>query len=232
MPIGIGRLLPAAELIALVPLLALFAVKALVPAWESLRSDFPNYYVVARLLREHYAMGRIYDWIWLQRVKDHWSIQQPLVGFVGLTPFSALPMVPLAWLDALDAKRVWLVVNLGVLAASLYGMQRITGMEMRRVALIAFLAIIPLRNNFLLGQMHVAVLGLLVLAYWLDARKRWFGCGVALGLAASLKVYPLFFVFYFLRKRQWKPAAVWPVLPWPSSPSVFFSSARPSCACS
>src|ERR1035441_3258092 len=111
-------------------------------------------------------------------------------------------------MDALDAKRVWLVVNLGILAALLYGMQRITGMGVRRVALIAFLAIIPLRNNFLLGQMHVVVLGLLVLAYWLDARKRWFGCGLVLAVAASLKVYPLFFVFYFLRKRQWKPATV------------------------
>ncbi|MGA2348863.1 MAG: glycosyltransferase family 87 protein [Terracidiphilus sp.] len=208
MPRSIRPLLPAAELTALALLLALFIFKALVPAWEFLRSDFPNYYLVARLLRQHYALDRIYDWVWLQRVKDHWSIPQPLVGFVGLTPFSALPILPLTWLDALDAKRVWLVVNLGILAASLYGMQRITGMEMRRVALIAFLSIFPLRNNFLLGQMHVVVLGLLVLAYWLDARQRWFSCGLVLALAASLKVYPLFFVFYFLRKREWKPAVV------------------------
>ena len=208
MPRSIRRLLPAAEMLVLIALCALFVVKGLVPGWRSLISDFGNYYTVARLLSNHYALDRIYDWIWLQRVKDHWSIPQPLVGFVGLTPFSVLPIVPLAWMDALDAKRVWLVVNVGVLAASLYGMQRITVMGVRRVALIAFLAIIPLRNNFLLGQMHVVVLGLLVLAYWLATRKRWFGCGFVLALAASLKVYPLFFVFYFLRKRQWKPAAV------------------------
>ncbi|MGA3370316.1 MAG: glycosyltransferase family 87 protein [Terracidiphilus sp.] len=208
MPTAIRRLLPAAELFVLIALCALFVVRGLVPGWRSLISDFGNYYTVARLLSNHYALDRIYDWIWLQRVKDHWSIQQPLVGFAGLTPFSALPMVPLAWMDALDAKRVWLVLNLGVLAASLYGLQKINGMGMRRVVLIAFLAIIPLRNNFLLGQMHVVVLGLLVLAYWLDTRKRWFSCGLVLAFAASLKVYPLFFVFYFLRKRQWKPAAV------------------------
>jgi hypothetical protein len=205
---AIRRLLPLAELSVLVLLLAFFIVKALVPAWETLRSDFANYYLVARLLREHYAMGRIYDWIWLQRVKDHWSIQQPLVGFVGLTPFSALPIVPLAWLDALEAKRVWLTMNLAVFGTTLFGLRQLTSLVARHVALIALLAIIPLRNNFLLGQMHLAVLGLLVLAYWLDARRLWFGCGIALAVAASLKVYPLFFVFYFLRKRQWKPAAV------------------------
>ncbi len=207
-PRPIRLLFPAAERLVLIALCALFVLRGLVPGWRFLISDFGNYYIVARLLSNHYALDRIYDWTWLQRVKDHWSIQQPLVGFVGLTPFSALPIVPLAWLDALDAKRVWLVVNLGILAASLYGLHRITGMGMRRVALIAFLAIIPLRNNFLLGQMHVAILGLLLLAYWLDARQRWFSCSLVLALAASLKVYPLFFVFYFLRKREWKSAAV------------------------
>jgi hypothetical protein len=203
-----SRLLPYAEFLALISLIALFVFKALIPAWSSLRSDFANYYIVARLLREHYAMDRIYDWIWLQRIKDHWSIPQSLVGFVGLTPFSALPVVPLTWLDALEAKRVWLVVNLTLLAATLYGMQRITSLGARRVALIAFLAIIPLRNSFLLGQMHLVVLALLVLAFWLDAQKKWLSCSIVLAVAASLKIYPLLFVVYLLRKRQWKPAAV------------------------
>jgi hypothetical protein len=177
------RLLPSAEWPVLVLLLALFVVKAFIPAWKTLHSDFPNYYIVARLLHEHYAMDKIYDWIWLQRVKDHWSIQQPLVGFVGLTPFSALPIIPLAWLDVLEAKRIWLVVNLAVLATSLFELQRLTSLGTRHVVLIALLAIIPLRNNFVLGQMHLVVLGLLVLAYWFDTRKM---CGFSQGLSNAL----------------------------------------------
>ncbi len=197
-----------AETSALAALAALFVFKGLVPGWESLRSDFGNYYIVARLLREHYAMDRIYDWLWLQRIMDHWSMPQTYVGFVGLTPFSALPMLPLAWLNALDAKRVWLMANLVILAATLWGMHRITEVRMRLVALVASLAIIPFRNNFQLGQMHVAVLGLLVLAFWLYEQKLDTKCGLVLGVAASLKIYPLFFIFYFLRKRRWKPAIV------------------------
>ncbi len=204
----VSRLLPLVEIVALIALLLLFVVKGLIPAWISLRTDFPNYYIVARLLREHYALDRIYDWIWLQRVKDHWSIPQPLVGFVGLMPFSALPLVPFTWLDALEAKRAWLAVNSAVLTGTLFAMQRLTGLEFRRVALIAFLAISPLRNNFLLGQMHIVLLGLLVLAFWLDVRNKWVSCAIVLSVAASLKVYPFFFVVYFLRKRQWKPATV------------------------
>jgi hypothetical protein len=205
---ALRRLLPGAEFVALIMLLALFVVKALIPAWESRRSDFPNYYIVARLFRKHYALDRIYDWIWLQRVKDHWSIPQSLVGFVGLTPFSALPLVPFTWLGALEAKRAWLVANLAILAASLYGMQRLTYLGFRRIVLIAFLAIIPLRNSFLLGQMHLVVLGLLILAFWLDLHKKRMSCAAILSLAVSLKIYPVFFVFYFARKRQWRQAAV------------------------
>ncbi|MFZ1084097.1 MAG: glycosyltransferase 87 family protein [Terracidiphilus sp.] len=201
------RLLPPVEVSVLILLAALFLFRALVPAWGTLRSDFPNYYLIARMLREHYSMDRIYDWIWLQRIKDHWSIPVSLVGFPGATPFSALPVLPLTWMDALNAKRVWLLENLVIFITSLYGMQKITGVNFRRVALIAFLAIIPLCNNFLLGQMHVLVLGLLVFAYWLNERNQWFSCGLILAVAAALKVYPLFFVFFFLRKRQWKTAA-------------------------
>lgn len=197
-----------AEIILLVFLLALFVFKALLPAWRVLHTDFPNYYLVARLLRSHYSMGRIYDWIWLQRIKDHWMIQQPLVGFVGLTPFSALPLVPLAGFDAMQAKRVWLIINLAILSATLVGLRQIASLKLYQVTLVALLAIIPLRNNFLLGQMHLVLLGLLVLAYWLNARKMWFSCALTLAVAASLKIYPIFFVFYFLRKRQWKTAVV------------------------
>jgi hypothetical protein len=208
LPVALRRSIYLAEFLALVALCALFVAKGLLPGWRSLRSDFGNYYIVARLLLEHYPMDRIYDWIWLQRVKDHLSIHEPYAAFLGLTPFSALPLLPLACLDALEAKRIWLVMNLGILAASIYAMHKMTGIEMRRVALIAFLAFIPLRNNFMLGQMHVVMLALLVLAYWLYTRNMQLGCGAVLGVAASLKVYPLFCVFFFLRKREWKTAAM------------------------
>jgi len=196
------------EVCALAGLVGVFVVRGLLPAWKHMLSDFPNYYIVARLLHEGYTMDRVYDWVWFQRVKDHWSIPQELVGFAGLTPFSALPVLPLSWLDAMEAKRVWLTLNLVILGAMLFGLHRITGIKMHHVALIAFLDMVPLRNHFLAGQMHVLVVALLVLAFWLDRRGRWLACGIVLGIAASLKVYPLFFVFFLARKRQWKTAVV------------------------
>ena len=133
------------ELACLVFLACLFLWKGLLPGWHTLNTDFPNYYLVARLLREGYSLDRIYDWVWLQRIKDHWGLDQSLVGFAGLTPFSALPVWPIAGLAALTAKRIWLVANLLFLFGTLEALHRVTSLGRQRIWILSLLAIIPLR---------------------------------------------------------------------------------------
>ena len=187
-------------------LAALLFWKGLLPAWNRLNSDFPNYYLVGRLLREGYSLDRVYDWIWLQRIKDHWGVQQSLVGFAGLTPFSALPVVPLTIFSALTAKRIWIVLNLVMFSASAEMVYRSTMLRRRFVWMICLLAIIPLRTSFLLGQMHIFVLVLMVAAYFFYIRKHDVACGGCIALAAALKVYPILFLGYLVVKRRWRAA--------------------------
>ena len=191
---------------ALCAALATLLWKGILPAWRVLNTDFPNYYLVARLLREGYSLDRIYDWIWLQRIKDHWGLNQSLVGFAGLTPFSALPIVPLSIFSALAAKRIWIVINLILLATSAELLRRSTSLTRLRVWILCLLAILPLRTSFLYGQMHLLVFFLLTMAYYFHRRNRELACGVCVALAGALKVYPLFFILYFFWKRQWRTA--------------------------
>jgi hypothetical protein len=185
-------------------LAALLLWKGLLPGWKTLNTDFPNYYLVARLIREHYCLDRIYDWIWFQRIADHFGIGHQLVGFLGLTPFSALPIFPLVWLPVLEAKRLWIVCNVAFLAAALQLLSRQTGLNTRRVWLIALCAVIPLRTSFLFGQMHILVLLLLVMAYVCHMRGWQMSSGCCIALGAALKIYPVFFCIYFVVKRRWK----------------------------
>ncbi|MCU1223642.1 MAG: hypothetical protein JWQ42_1735 [Edaphobacter sp.] len=180
--------------------------KGILPAWRVLNTDFPNYYLVARLLREGYSLDRIYDWIWLQRIKDHWGLDQSLVGFAGLTPFSSLPIVPLSIYSALTAKRIWIVVNLLFLGTSAELLHRSTSLGRLRIWVLCLLAIIPLQTSFLYGQMHLIVLLLLVMAYFFHRRDNEIACGVCIALAGALKMYPLVFGVYFLWKKQWRAA--------------------------
>jgi hypothetical protein len=194
------------EIAVLALLAALLLFKGIVPGWRALNTDFPNYYLVARLLREGYSLDRIYDWIWLQRIKDHWGLDQSLVGFAGLTPFSALPIVPLALLPVMAAKRLWIITNLVFLGAAAELLHRTTTLGRLRTWLLCLLAIVPLRTSFLFGQMHIAVLLLLAAAYFFNRRGNRIACGVCLAIAGALKVYPLLFAGYFVWKRRWREA--------------------------
>jgi hypothetical protein len=199
-------LLPKLEIACSALLAAWLLWKGILPGWRMLNTDFPNYYLVARLLREGYSLDRIYDWIWLQRIKDHWGLDQALVGFAGLTPFSALPIVPLALFPALVAKRLWILANLLFLASSVELLNRVTTLGRRRIWLLALLAVFPLRTSFLFGQMHLLVLLLLVAAYYFHRKGRQVACGLCLAVAGVLKIYPLLLCGYFAWKRQWRPA--------------------------
>jgi Glycosyltransferase family 87/Dipeptidyl peptidase IV (DPP IV) N-terminal region len=198
-----GKWLEVAEWMLLALLVAQICFRTVPKAWRSLNSDFPNYYLTARLVREHYDTSRVYEWVWLQRQKDHRDIDQTTVGMAPITPFSTLVLYPIASMPALAAKHCWLILNLGLLLATFWVLHCLTALSWRRILLIAALSF-PLRVNFLLGQYYVLLLFLLTLACWLYVGQRRFMAGVFVGFAAGLKIFPMVYLLFFLRKRDWR----------------------------
>src|SRR5579864_8284361 len=192
------------QLVLLGVLVLYFAVKAFLPAWTHLNSDFPNYYLTASLYRRGYPVEQVYDWTWFQRQWDHTGSEHRVVSYVPLTEPSALVIAPWAGLPPLRAKHVWLVMNLLFLALTAILLKFSTTIRMPTIALLIFLATLPLRDNFLLGQWHVFVLLLLTLAAWLYFSRRFFSSGIVLALAAGMKIYPALFLIYFVFKKQWR----------------------------
>jgi hypothetical protein len=178
-------------------------VVALVPAWSNLGTDFPNYYLAARLYRQGYPLERVYDWVCFQRQWDHTSSHRNLVAYQTLTLFSALPIAPFSSLPQLRARRCWLLCNLAFLVLTAMLLVRCTALGWARVGLLMFLAFFALRSNFLYGQMHILVLLLLTVAAVLYLRGQHFGSGIVLAAAAALKIYPALFLVYFLVKKRW-----------------------------
>lgn len=182
------------------------ALRTLPKAWHTLNTDFPNYYLTASLVHEGYDTSRVYEWLWFQRQKDHREIDQRLVGMVPITPFSTLLIYPLTSLPILTAKRCWLIFNLGLLVATLSILRRMTRHPWQHLSLVAVLSF-PLRVNLLFGQYYVLLLFLLTLACWLYICQKPFLAGIVVGLATGLKVFPAFYLLYFLRKRDLKAFA-------------------------
>jgi Glycosyltransferase family 87/WD40-like Beta Propeller Repeat len=187
-------------------LILLFVAKGFVPAWKHLNTDFPNYYVGARLYRQGYSIERVYEWIWFQRQKDHLGVDQRLVGFIPLTLPSILPVMPLSSLPPLQAKHVWLLMNLVFLASTAALLKSSTKLKMQRVVLLTFLAVLPLHDSFLDGQMHILILLILTFSAWLYFKDSFFVSGLLLSIAAAIKIYPALFLIFFVWKKQWRAA--------------------------
>jgi Glycosyltransferase family 87/WD40-like Beta Propeller Repeat len=187
-------------------MVAYLLLHTLPAAWRTLNTDFSNYYLTARLSQEKSDTSRIYEWVWLQRQKDHRDIDQRIVSLVPITPFSTLAVRPFAALPPLAAKRCWLVVNMALVVAIVALLRSLTQLPLRRILLVVALSI-PLSKNFLYGQYYVLLLFVLALACWCYARKKSFLSGLLIGLAFGLKLFPVLYLAYFLRKRDFKAFA-------------------------
>ncbi len=173
-----------------------FGLYTLPAAWKSLNTDFSNYYLTARLAREQSDTSRIYEWIWLQRQKDHRDIDQRIISLVPITPFSTLAVWPLAALPPLAAKHRWLILNMAMVVATVVLLRSLTQLPLRRVVLVAALSV-PLNENFLYGQYYVLLLFVLTLACWCYVRQKRFLSGLLIGLGFGVKLFPILYLDIF-----------------------------------
>jgi hypothetical protein len=196
-----ARWIPVAEWLLFALMATYFAAHTLPAAWKTLNTDFSNYYLTARLAREKSSTSRIYEWVWLQRQKDHREIDQRIISLVPITPFSTLAVWPFAAMPPLAAKHSWLILNMMFVVAFATLLRSLTQLPRRHIALVTALSV-PLNKNFLYGQYYVFLLFVLTLACWLYVHQKRFLSGFFVGIAFGLKLFPLLYLVYFLRKRD------------------------------
>jgi alpha-1,2-mannosyltransferase len=146
--------------------------------------------------------------------RDLYSLRVPPVGLpFTYPPLSAVVFAPLAWLRVRAGQVVWMAASLiGLFAFVRLTLLRYgTGLAATSTSVLLAVFIVvaasdPLRVNFSLGQINVLI-GLLVLADLADVLAR-VPRGVMTGVAAALKLTPLFLVAYFVLVRRYRAAAV------------------------
>lgn len=195
------------ECALLVVLLGLFVWHAFIPAWRSLNSDFPNYYLAGLLYRRGVPLERIYEWTWFQRQNDELQVRPGLVGFAPNPPICALPIAPLTFCSPLAAKRIWLLMNVGFIALALALLRSVTSLGWRRLSVASLFCIVPLHSNFQLGQFYVLLLLLICGSYYMSCNGRQFVSGVLAAMAAIFKLFPALILLLFLWKRNWSAVA-------------------------
>jgi hypothetical protein len=171
-------------------------------AWHTLNTDFPNYYLAAALTREGVDPSRAYEWIWLQREKDHRGIDQRIIGLVPITPFSTLAMWPLTGLPPLIAKHAWILFNLALLLPIAWMLRAVSGLSLLQIGCLLGMCF-PLHRNFLYGQYYFVLLGILTVACWALQRQRNYLAGSLVALGVAVKIFPVILTLHFIRKKNW-----------------------------
>ncbi len=175
-------------------------------AWGTLNTDFPNYYMSARLVHEGYDTSRMYEWTWLEREKDHRALDIRVIGLLPITPFSTLAMWPLTSFAPLAAKHIWILLNLAFLVPLAWLLRSMSGLSYQRIGLALTLCF-PLHRNLLYGQLYVLVLLMVVAACWSYLRGLRVLAGTLVAIAAVCKVFPALLLVFFLRRRDWRALA-------------------------
>jgi hypothetical protein len=200
------RILSWVERLALVLAVAYLGLHTVPRAWAKLNTDFPNFYLTARMAHEGYDTSRVYEWTWLQREKDNRSLDISSVWIAPNPPFSALVMWPLTTLPALAAKHAWIIANLVLLVPLCWFIHSLTGLSYRRIALVLAFSF-PLQRNLLYGQYYVIILLLMAAACWCYVKERYVLSGGLIAIAAACKIFPVLLAVLFLRRRNWRALA-------------------------
>jgi hypothetical protein len=121
-------------------------------------------------------------------------------------PAAVLVFLPWARLDYAAAYRTWVIFSLALVGLVAWGVARELGFpSWWLLPLCAFLLVSrPLEEELVQGQFNALLLALMTGAWMLVRRKRSFGSGLLVGLAAAIKLFPGFLALYFVGRRSWR----------------------------
>lgn len=199
----------------LVAVIALFLVRTVIPASSVVTGGYLACYVGGQIVKNHEPGDHLYDEkLFLERSLQVSGGQARDVYSPDPPPL-AVACLPLAYLQLLDARHVWIWLNvlfLG-LAIALIAAQFSRPPQLLTITLLTalFTLAAPTRDQFFLGQLYALLLLLHVIGWRAYIGRRDALAGTALGLAMVLKVSGWPIGLLMIARRRWT-AVGWAVI--------------------
>ncbi|NQT33157.1 MAG: DUF2029 domain-containing protein [Candidatus Omnitrophica bacterium] len=168
-------------------------------------NDFNTYYYAGKCI------------IFEENLYSNMTFKYTLSPYLYL-PFFAALFAPLTLLPVRGAALLWYMVSAASLIGSLYfalrlgiGKESVKDFISKKPYLLKLVSIslivVLWVDNVSLAQIDFLIFFLIILSLFLFSQKRPFLAGIILAAAGAIKIYPLYFFFYFLVKRRFKVAA-------------------------
>ena len=124
-------------------------------------------------------------------------------------PFTVLAFSPFTVLAFQPAAVLWQALSLGFLAVAGWCLWRAVPLSPAAGLVLASVALVfePLENSLGLGQINLLILALTGLFVAALHKGRPVMAGVAIGLAAALRVHPALFILYLAWRKEWRACA-------------------------
>ena len=159
--------------------------------------DFPVYWHASRSLmsgrRDLYSPTFV--WGGTDRLMDY---RYPPLFLLLFTPLGLLPYTAAGW--------VWFAMKVGAVALMVLSIHRMVAIELRNNMLFWLAPIligIPyLLEEFHYGNVHFLIVSLAIFSlYLLEEERKWLSASI-LALSIAIKVFPIFFLPYFLIRKK------------------------------
>lgn len=175
----------------------------IIPGWKAITSDFPNYYVSAKLLTEQKDLSVLYDNnLFNSKIKEYGIDAKG--QFALYPPANAIILVPLSSFDPLTAKRIWLLINIILIALCGYLISRITSWNFIHSLNILFISGFALANDLFLGQVYLFMTSMLIAGYLFFQQQKKYLPGIMWGAIVAFKYVPVIFIPALVIKKKWK----------------------------
>jgi len=199
----------------LVAVIALFLVRTVIPASSVVTGGYLACYVGGQIVKNHEPGDHLYDEkLFLERSLQVSGGQARDVYSPDPPPL-AVACLPLAYLQLLDARHVWIWLNVLFmgLAIALIAAQFSRPPQLLTITLLTalFTLAAPTRDQFFLGQLYALLLLLHVIGWRAYIGRRDALAGTALGLAMVLKVSGWPIGLLMIARRRWT-AVGWAVI--------------------
>jgi uncharacterized membrane protein len=127
-------------------------------------------------------------------------------GWYVKPPMSILINIPFAYLSNINAARVFFVINNICILFSLFLLTKVFALRGRDKVLFALATLGSSPFIMVTERGNLDGIMFLLVSFALYAKKNKYASGIWVGLASTIKVYPLIFIVPLLTSKKWKAA--------------------------
>lgn len=189
--------------VAFLFLAAVVIWKGVLPAFAQVSSDFPNYYVASRLVITGRIDHRLYDNAWFGSMAETLGLPRDS-RFIPFPPPTIFLLLPVAWLNPLNALRLWTLANVFLTVYAIRLLAMLSKRAWQWCGIIVLLSGHAIINNFKFGQAYIALMATVLLFILHLERRNAERAAIWLGAGIALKYFPVIYVPLLAVRKQWR----------------------------